>query len=450
MNHNTPNILLINPWVHDFAAYDFWAKPMGLLILASLLREHGFGVYYIDCLDRFHPRANWTDPNAGNGRGSYIKTRISKPKGLDDIPRNYSRYGIMEEWFREDLQSIPKPDLILITSMMTYWYSGVRNTISIIKDIFPHIPVVMGGIYATLYRDHAVRHCGADRVISGPGEANILSLVEEITGFSVSSGFDPDNLDTYPYPAFDLQRKITYIPLLTSRGCPFSCAYCASSIVSPKRMLRNPGTVVEEIKYWNEKYGTREFVLYDDALLVDPEKHAIPMLEKIIQTGLKVNFHTPNAVHVRGISGKIADLMYRAGFKTLRLGLETSVFESRSNLDGKVTEDEFIQAVSYLKKAGFERNQVGAYLLFGLPGQDISSVEESIETVKKRGITPILAYYTPIQGTAIWEKAIEGSRYELESDPIFTNNAIFPCWGKTFPEDTISRLKRLIKAPYPG
>ena len=44
MTGNAPHILLINPWIHDFAAYDFWAKPMGLLIIAGLLKAHGIAV----------------------------------------------------------------------------------------------------------------------------------------------------------------------------------------------------------------------------------------------------------------------------------------------------------------------------------------------------------------------------------------------------------------------
>ncbi|MGI9568270.1 MAG: B12-binding domain-containing radical SAM protein, partial [Desulfobulbia bacterium] len=59
---NAPHALLVNPWIHDFAAYDFWAKPLGLLTLAALLRRHGYIVSYIDCLDRFHPRAKKTKP----------------------------------------------------------------------------------------------------------------------------------------------------------------------------------------------------------------------------------------------------------------------------------------------------------------------------------------------------------------------------------------------------
>ena len=55
MKKDSPHILLINPWIDDFAAYDFWAKPLGLLTIAGILRMHGYTITYIDCLDRFHP-----------------------------------------------------------------------------------------------------------------------------------------------------------------------------------------------------------------------------------------------------------------------------------------------------------------------------------------------------------------------------------------------------------
>ncbi|MEE8540970.1 MAG: B12-binding domain-containing radical SAM protein, partial [Desulfobacterales bacterium] len=98
MKPDTPHILLINPWIHDFAAYDFWAKPLGLLMLAGILRSHGFNISYIDCLDRFHPSETRTAVGGKQGRGPYLKTRIPKPKRLEDIPRNYSRYGIRPDW----------------------------------------------------------------------------------------------------------------------------------------------------------------------------------------------------------------------------------------------------------------------------------------------------------------------------------------------------------------
>ena len=61
---STPHILCVNPWIHDFAAYDFWAKPYGLLLLAAFLRAQGARVSYIDCLDRFHPLAPTCAPRS--------------------------------------------------------------------------------------------------------------------------------------------------------------------------------------------------------------------------------------------------------------------------------------------------------------------------------------------------------------------------------------------------
>ncbi len=440
---DTPHILLVNPWIHDFAAYDFWAKPLGLLFIAGLLRAHGIAVSYIDCLDRFHPRAPGTDPRARYGRGPYLKTRIPKPVGLQDEPRNFSRYGIKPQWFQEDLGKLPRPAMVLVTSLMTYWYPGVRETVATIRSIFPQTPIVLGGIYARLCPDHARSHTGADRVVTEPAETALFSLVQQITGLSVSPKFDPGNLDSYPYPALDLQTKLNYIPLLTTRGCPFNCAYCASHFLEPKCLRRSPASVIEEIRYWHGKHGLSDFVLYDDAFLVDAEAHAIPILEGICRADLKIRFHTPNALHIRGITATTARLMHRAGFTTLRLGLETAEFDHRQQIDKKVSEQEFKRAVKCLSAAGFDRSQVGAYLLVGLPDQDLSAVERSIRTVIQSGLTPVPAYYTPIPRTALWPRAVASSRYDLASDPIFTNNAIMPCSQKPFSWDLVSRLKEL-------
>ena len=136
MKRDIPHILLVNPWIHDFAAYDFWAKPMGLLTIAALLKHQGVRVSYIDCLNRFHPRAPEVDPSARYGRGPYLKTRIAKPAGLKDVDRHFSRYGILPSWFKEDLQKLERPDLVLVTSLMTYWYPGIRETIDTVKSVY--------------------------------------------------------------------------------------------------------------------------------------------------------------------------------------------------------------------------------------------------------------------------------------------------------------------------
>jgi radical SAM superfamily enzyme YgiQ (UPF0313 family) len=443
VTHDTPHILLVNPWIHDFAAYDFWAKPMGLLTIAGILRAHGITVSFIDCLDRFHPRSAKNDPQARYGRGPYLKTRIARPAGLHDVPRHYSRYGIKPQWLKADLLRLSQPDLVLVTSLMTYWYPGVQETIANIRSVFPQTPIVLGGIYARLCQTHARNHSGADHVAVEPAENSLLALVQKFTGFSATLTFDPADLDSYPYPALDLQTAINYIPLLTTRGCPFDCAYCASHFLEPRRLMRSPESVIEEIKYWHRNYSISDFVLYDDAFLVDAKRHAVPILEGICSSGLDIRFHTPNALHIREINATTARLMYKAGFKTLRLGLETAEFDQHRKIDKKVSETEFKRAANCLLEAGFNKNQVGAYLLVGLPDQKISSVEQSIKTVIDSDITPVPAYYTPIPHTALWPRAVAASRYDITDDPIFTNNAIIPCSREPFSWEMTTRLKEL-------
>jgi len=438
---DNPHILLVNPWIHDFAAYDFWAKPMGLLYLGSLLRHHGFVVSYIDCLDRFHPKAPPTDPRSRFGRGPYLKSPIPKPAGLHDVPRTYSRYGIEPSWFRTDLRSLGRPDLILVTSFMTYWYPGVQETIGTIREVFPSVPVVLGGIYASLCPDHARKHCGADSVVAGPGEDRLGEVMSDHLAERTQSQFQPDDLDGRPYPAYDLQTEVTYVPLLTSSGCPFGCAYCASGFLNPKRRYRHRDSILDEIRYWHTDYGVEDFVLYDDAFLSDAETHAIPFLEGVLASGLSIRFHTPNAIHIREVTSETATLMYHAGLTSLRLGLETGDFANRADMDRKVTESEFGEAVGYLREAGFGSDQIGAYLLVGLPGESIQSVEASIDLAIRSGVTPILAHYSPIPHTKMWDQAAASSRYDLASDPIYTNNAIFPCRQDEFSWQILSRLK---------
>lgn len=440
----SPHILLVNPWIHDFAAYDVWSKPMGLLYLAAVLRDHGVRVTYIDCLDRFHPKAREKKPSARYGKGPFHKTPLPIPDGLESLGRNYSRYGIEPEWFLEELADIDQPDLILVTSVMTYWASGVAETISLIRQRFEMTPVVLGGIYATLFPEHANRHSGADTIITGEAETDILEIVNRFTGSHLVPKYDLTDINTLPYPAYDLQRVINYIPLRTAKGCPYACAYCASGIISPNWQRRTPEGVLKEIFYWHKNHHVIDFAFYDDALLVDAKNHAEIIFQGIIEAGIDIRLHTPNAIHVRGITPDMAKLMFDAGFKTLRLGVETTDFSQRGDMDTKINRNDYEKAVEALKQAGFKPRQIGAYLLTGLPGQSMLDVESSVRRVLKSGIMPVLTHYTPIPGTRMWEEAKQNSRFNLEENPVFTNNSILPCSRDDFSWDELAYLKKLI------
>ncbi|MCP4023552.1 MAG: radical SAM protein [Desulfobacteraceae bacterium] len=442
MEHS-PHILCVNPWIHDFAAYDFWAKPLGLLYIAAILRKAGCRISFIDCLDRFHEKENQPAKILWDGRGPYRKIEIPRPDGLPDIGKRFSRYGIKPEWLKQDLQIQDPPDLILVTSLMTYWATGVKETIETIKDVYPNVPVVLGGIYANLCCSHAQRESGADLVLTGPVKKSLKKVFKDFLKMDLTLGIDSRDLDSYPYPALDLQNKIAYAPILTSRGCPYSCEYCASSFLEPKLRQRSPENVFMEIQHWHENFKVKNFAFYDDALLVNGDKYAYSLFESIISSDMDVWFHTPNALHVKELTKQACELMFKAGFKTIRLGLETTDFSHYRRHDVKVREDDFFQAVENLKTAGFEKGQIGAYLLCGLPGQSLDEVKNSMNLVKKSKILPVLAYYTPIPHTPMWETAIKQARFDISQHPVLTNNTLFPCVNSDKTIQQIAQLKNL-------
>jgi radical SAM superfamily enzyme YgiQ (UPF0313 family) len=323
---------------------------------------------------------------------------------------------------------------------MTYWYPGVKEAIAAAREAHPRIPILLGGIYARLCREHAISTCGADRVIQGLSLQGMAGILDELLRFGVTGDKAPPPAEQLPIPAFDLLRGLDHVALLTSTGCPFRCEYCASHFLNPRFSARDPRQVVHEILHWNRKQGIRDFAFYDDALLVDFERHLGPMLEEIVRQNLGLRFHTPNALHVKELSPEAADLLWRAGFKTIRLGFETSDMTLHQVLDRKFSEGDFERAVRCLLKAGFAKEQIGAYILAGLPGQSVRSVRDTAEFVSKAGAMPYLAEYSPIPHTPLWEKAVASSRYDLVSEPLFHNNTLLPCWNDTQRKD-FSRVK---------
>jgi len=430
-SHMKKNILLINPWIYDFAAYDFWIKPLGLLYIASFLRKNGFNVRFIDCLNPYHPLSKKETNNKlpkryGSGHGRYRKETICKPHPLRNIKRRYNRYGITPDIFFKELNLSGRPDLILVTSMMSYWYPGVFDVIKIARQTFPGTPIALGGIYVTMCPEHALKS-GADYTIPGEGERHIPTLLREI--FGVDTIFKPDlqNLDTLPYPAFDLLPVIDQISILTSRGCPFKCTYCASHILYDNFKQRDPIKVVDEISFWNKNFGINHFSFYDDALLVNHEEMAIPMLKEIIKRQLSCHFHCPNGLHLSKISRALSKLMHNAGFRTIRFGFESSNIITQKRTGRKVNNEQLKTAVTYLKEAGYTSKEIGIYLLCGLPGQEVSEVKDSIRFVKSCGARPIISEYSPIPGTALWELSAGVSPFDLEGEPLFHNNSLLPC-----------------------
>lgn len=404
-----PNVLLVNPPIHDFSAYDFWLKPYGLLRVAGYMR-HQVDMHLFDYLDRESPlvapemrpkRDQW-------GRGAFQSTRLPQPEPYAEISRPYRRYGLPREHFQWFLAEHGPFDVALVQTVMTYWYLGVQEVIEDIRALSPDTTIVLGGVYATLCPKHAAG-LGADVVI----ERTHLSPLWERLGIL-------PQLDQLPlWEAYD---RLSLGILKLSDGCPFRCTYCSVPQVYPPFASRPMERSLMELE-WMCDHGVEQVALYDDALLFKPDDILKPFLREVLKRGYSVNFHTPNALNARFITPDIADLMVQAGFKTFHMGFESSAYVWQRKTGGKVYTHELEEAVTNLVRAGADRRHMTAYLIMAHPNGEQQDVEASMRYANSLGLRVMLSEFSPIPGTPDGERCREW--IDLD-EPLWHNKTVFP------------------------
>ncbi len=473
-----PRILLVNPPIYDFTAYDFWLRPYGLLSVAGQLRGQA-DMCLFDYLDRLHPSladaqqrygAASGDPRPDRwGRGRFPEERIPSPAPLAAVPRYFRRFGLPRGLFRDYLGERGPFDFALIQTVMTYWYPGVGEVIEDIRDACPAVRIVLGGNYATLCTSHA-RRLKADLVVVGAELRPLWELLQ----------MKPDPMQPALWEAYD-RLQVGAIKL--SDGCPFHCSYCSVPQVYAGFRARPQERSLAELELMVAR-GARDIAFYDDALLFDAERVLAPFLEEVVHRGVPVNLHTPNALNARFITAELAELMVRAGFKTFYLGFESTSRTWQQGTGGKVFSEELARAVGHLRTAGADPRKVSsvkcqassdpalqtshfkshtpveppagvtmnqpvagagaditAYQIIGHPDSDLQELEESMRFVHRLGIRGMLADFSPIPGTPDGEAC---RRWVDLDEPLMHNKTAFPIIRLGF--DEVNRLKDLQRA----
>ncbi|MBN2220046.1 MAG: radical SAM protein [Kosmotogaceae bacterium] len=432
-------ILLVNPWIEDVSAYDYWLKPLGLLYISSILKHVGIESILVDCLDRYDDELVAFSPRFGEkyyGTGKFLESEIPKPRSIASIPRRFKRFGFPEEVLRNKLREVRDVVGVFVTSMMTYWHYGVNDTIRIIRDEMPSVPVVLGGVYATLLPEHARRYSGADKVCPGTG---VEPLKKALNFLKIDRTLDFDWFDELD-PDYSVYKASRYAVLISSLGCPFKCTYCASNLLWNSFVRRDPIKTARFVKHLASSKELSDIVFFDDAILIGSGFKKL--MEEIERLGIKVRFHLPNGVHARFLDREIADLMYENNFKTIKLGLETSDKALQNSTGGKVSLDDIFMAVENLSAAGFTSREISAYIMINLPGQSEEDVLTSLRICEELRISPSLNEFTPIPGTLQWKELTIRGVFEKDIDPLLLDNSILPHWWKEgFSAEAVQRLK---------
>lgn len=401
-------ILLVNPPIYDFSAYDFWLKPFGVLQVGGYIRGCA-ELQLFDFLDRLHPSLSDQPGRRADawGCGKFPSTEVEKPAILARSRHRFRRYGLSKMTFAEFLETQDPFDFALIQTSMTYWYLGVREVLATIRCLSPRTRTVLGGVYATICPEHAAG-LGADFVASGSGLDSLWDYL----------GLCPQRSQP---PLWEAYTSLNVGVIKLSDGCPFRCTYCSVPSLYPGFSFRPVDESIRATRLISS-LGAANLVFYDDALLFRPDEMLIPYLHAIRQMEIDLHFHTPNALHARLMTPELAGMLVETGFQQLYLGFESSSVRWQKSTGGKLNPHELERAVGHLLASGARPEQLHCYLIAGHPETQLQDLEGSMRFANNLGLRIMLSEFSPIPGTPDGEMC----RAWVDLDePLFHNKRFF-------------------------
>lgn len=391
-------VLLIQPPIEDFYTTRIRTQPIGLCYIASVLQQEGIDVEILDCITDKKKEIPY--PSQFLYLKEFYSTGDTSPFKLFS---KYYRFGMKNSEILDRIGS-SHADLIGISANFTAYFSVTAELAQLIKRVFPEKPVIMGGSHISVAPFHLFENISADYFIRGEGEyifrdlVRVLSsddtnLLKKIKGLifkdngSLCVNEKADcilELNQIPFPARNLINFDQYringrrsTMLITSRGCPYRCAFCnVNSVFGRKFRIRTAENVIDEIKSCYENYGIDHFDIEDDCFLKD-RKRARKILEGIIENFGKrqLRFSAMNGIVWGHLDDELMKLLYDAGFSGLNLSLVSTKRETRRKLHRPSEPKRFTTIIKDAKKEGLP---VIAYIILGLPGTQLIDILNDI------------------------------------------------------------------------
>jgi radical SAM superfamily enzyme YgiQ (UPF0313 family) len=342
--------------------------------------------------------------------------------------------------FLDDL----KPDIVGITCQSALVYSTLA-TAHIVKQQNPTSLVVVGGVHASLRPQDLLSSHNVDLVVRGEGEETFLQICSAfekqgsftaIDGISYKDGGLTDvrnsperamsaNLDSYPMPALDLIpiEKYRISPdmrtgsrlglIITSRGCPYACMFCANKLLTKRTYrLRSIPSVIEEIEYYLEHYKINQLMIFDDNFAVN-KKRTLELCAEFVRRGYPEKFSWWAEARVDVLDEEVLSAMKKAGCEIVSLGLESGNQRLLDMIKKNITLEQTKKTLELIRKAGIKSR---ASFILGLPTETRAESRQTIRFAYSLPLDQVrFSIATPFPGTELWDIAIKEGRIDPEN-----------------------------------
>lgn len=397
-------LLLINPSITKaevYAKYSAGAPslpPLGLCYLAAVLLEKGHEINILDC--------------------AVEKTSISQLK------REVQKF---------------MPNLVGVTST-TVSYAAAQKVLHTVKEIDSNITTVLGGPHISAVPLSTMSDCqNVDIGVFGEGEYTFAEIVERLdrnqslvnveglllryNGRIVQNNRrnSMKSLDDIPFPARHLLKDLrlySHTPfrgakftttMITSRGCPFNCAYCDQSVFGRSWRYHSPEYVIEEMALLKEKYNVDFISIEDDNFLLS-KRRTIDICQGIIKQSLNIGWSCLGRANE--VDEQVLPLMKKAGCKTIYVGIESGSARILDLINKKLSIEDIKKGVKLINKHGI--NVTGSFIL-GVPTETKGDVERTINLALSLPLDGISFFtFTPYPNTLLRDLAFQHGKVSEE------------------------------------
>jgi anaerobic magnesium-protoporphyrin IX monomethyl ester cyclase len=329
-------------------------------------------------------------------------------------------------------------DLVGITVFSPVYFE-VKNICQKLRK--NNVPVCLGGPYVTTIMEDIFIETPAEYAVYGEGEETFNQLIfhlkgevhlENINGLMYRNKenniiINPrrrriKNLDLLPSPAYDIfpMKRYPLHRIVSSRGCPYTCAWCnSSSLWKDGLYWMSPSRIVQEIEHLISHYGLKTFVFGDNSFnfnLQRVEEFCDILLEKNIEILWSVSFRPDK------VTPKLAKKMKKSGCYNVSIGIESANNSILEKLGKKTTIEDIKKGIKILKNENIE---IMSQYVIGSPYDTLDTIKESVEFAKNSGCD-FTNFYTvlPFKGTPQWEYVKEHGT--LYSDKIHNYHTVKP------------------------